>query len=144
MTHTYTSANYSTITRTLILWLLSNLGGTLWLVLDFSYARLDDYSIALMVGLTAALASLAIVPLVVPFFLLMSRLQSNWPRRTMALTGIILFFLLINVLLFDLVPMNSLAELLPFSLPYGVAAVLGVLWLYGPARHIAAPSQRPA
>ncbi|SDX90522.1 hypothetical protein [Hymenobacter psychrophilus] len=142
MTYAYTPSNYSTIIRTLILWLLSNIGGTLWLTLDFAYERLEDYPIALMVGLTAALTSLAIVPLVVPFFVLMSRLQADWPRRTVALTGIILFFLLANQVLLGLIPMNSVAELLPFSLPYGIAAVLGVLWLYGPARHVAAPSQR--
>ncbi len=137
----YTAANYSTITRTFILWLVSNVGGTLWLLLDFAYERLDDYPIALMVGLTAALISLAIIPLVVPFFALMTRLQANWSRRTVALTGIILFFLLANRLLVGLVPLKSLTDLVPFSLPYGIAAVLGALWLYGPARHVATPEQ---
>ncbi|WP_019948561.1 hypothetical protein [Hymenobacter aerophilus] len=141
MPHLYTSANQSTIARTLILWLLSNVGGTLWLTLDFASERLDDYPIALMVGLTAALTSLAIVPLVLPFFVLMGRLRADWPRRTIALTGITLFFLLANQLLLGFIPMKSVAALLPFSLPYGVAAVLGVLWLYGPARHVAAPKQ---
>ncbi|OWP63914.1 hypothetical protein CDA63_06795 [Hymenobacter amundsenii] len=139
MTLPYTTANYSTITRTFVLWLLSNVGGTLWLLLDFAYERLNDYPIALMVGLTAALISLAIVPLVVPFFALMSRLQTDWSRRTVALTGIVLFFLLANHLLLGLIPLESVTDLLPFSLPYGIAAVLGVLWLYGPARHVATP-----
>ncbi len=141
MPASYTTANYSTITRAFILWLLSNVGGTAWLLLDFAYERLDDYPIALMVGLTAALISLAIVPLVVPFFTLMRRLQTNWSRRTVALTGIVLFFLLANQLLVGLIPLESLTDLLPFSLPYGLAAVLGVLWLYGPARHVATPEQ---
>ena len=93
MEMSYSSANSSTITRTLILWLLSNLGGTLWLTLDFASDRLEDYSIALMAGLIAALVSLAIVPLTVPFFTLMNVLRTGWSRRTVALLGVTLFFL---------------------------------------------------
>ncbi|MBT9391723.1 hypothetical protein KLP40_00995 [Hymenobacter sp. NST-14] len=135
----YSSANYSTVTRTLIMWLLSNLGGTLWLLLDFASDRLEDYSIALMVGLTAALASLAIVPLAVPFFTLMNVLRTGWSRRSMALLGVTLFFLLASQLLLAFVPLESLTELLPLSVPYWLAAVLTVLWLYGPARQVGAP-----
>ena len=130
----YSSANYSTITRTLMLWVLSNLGGTLWLTLDFASDRLEDYSIALMAGLLAALVSLAIVPLVLPFFSLMGLLRPGWSRRSVALVGVTLFFLLANQLLLGLVPIKTLAGLLPLSGPYWVASVLTVLWLYGPAR----------
>ncbi|AHJ98848.1 hypothetical protein [Hymenobacter swuensis] len=138
MLHYYAATSQSTITRTLILWLLSNVGGTLWLAFDFASDRLEDYSIALMSGLVAALVSLAMVPLVVPFFTLMSGLRANWSRRTLALSGVTLFFLLANQLLLLLLPINSLWGLLPMSLPYWVAAVLAVLWLYGPARRVVA------
>ena len=138
MLHYYAATSQSTITRTLILWLLSNVGGTLWLAFDFASDRLEDYSIALMSGLVAALVSLAMVPLVVPFFTLMSGLRANWSRRTLALSGVTLFFLLANQLLLLLLPINSLRGLLPMSLPYWVAAVLAVLWLYGPARRVVA------
>ncbi|RSK51431.1 hypothetical protein [Hymenobacter rigui] len=137
MLHHYATTSHSTTIRTLILWLLSNLGGTLWLLLDFASDRLADYSIALMAGLLSALVSLAIVPLVVPFFTLMSGFRANWSRRTMALAGVTLFFLLANQLLLLLIPIDSLGGLLPMSLPYWGAAVLAVLWLYGPARRVA-------
>lgn len=138
MLHYYASTSRSTIARTLVLWLLSNLGGTLWLLLDFASDRLEDYSIALMAGLVGALVSLAIVPLVVPFFTLMSGFRASWSRRTMALAGVTLFFLLANQLLLLLIPIDSLRGLLPMSLPYWGAAVLAVLWLYGPAQRVAA------
>lgn len=126
------TAASSTITRTFILWVLANLGGTLWLVLDFSLDRIDDYPIALMTGLIAALVSLAIVPLVIPFFSLMCRLQVGLSRRSLALGGVTLFFLLANWLLELLLPVGSGASLLSMSLPYWAAAMLTVLWLYSP------------
>lgn len=134
MLHHYATTSHSTTVRTLILWLLSNLGGTLWLAFDFATERLTDYSIALLVGLVAALVSLAVVPLVIPFFTVMSQVKPGWSRRSMALGGVVLFFLLTNQLLVMLSPVDSLRALLPLSLPYGVAAVLAVLWLYGPAQ----------
>jgi hypothetical protein len=132
MVNTYTSVQ-ATLIRTLLLWLLSNLGGTLWLIIDFSHDRLADYSIALMAGLMAAMVSLAIIPLVIPFFALMTRCCSDWPRRTMALLGVGLFFLVANNLLLLLLPIDSLASLLEMSLPYLGSGVLAVLWLYGPS-----------
>ncbi|WP_426492974.1 hypothetical protein [Hymenobacter sp. 102] len=142
MLHHDATTSHSTITRTLILWLLSNLGGTLWLLVDFASDRLEDYSIALMAGLMSALVSLAIVPLVIPFFTLMSGFRTEWSRRTMALAGVTLFFLLANQLLLLLIPVDSLRGLLPMSLPYWVAAVLAVLWLYGPAKRVAVAAGR--
>ena len=134
MLHYYATTSHSTTIRTLILWLLSNLGGTLWLMLDFASDRLEDYSIALMAGVVAALLSLAIVPLVIPFFTFMGQVAGPWSRRSMALAGVLLFFLLTNQLLLLLSPVDSLQALLPMSLPYGVAAVFAVFWLYGPAQ----------
>ncbi|TGE10275.1 hypothetical protein [Hymenobacter fodinae] len=131
MVNSYSSV-HSTLIRTLLLWLLSNLGGTLWLIIDFSLERLTDYTVALLVGLVAAMISLAIIPLVVPFFAVMTR-YSDWPRRTMALIGVGLFFLVANYLLLLLLPVTSLTGLLDLSLPYLGSAILTVLWLYGPA-----------
>ena len=48
--------------RPLTVWLLSNLGGTSWVVLDFCRYSPEDYAIPLVVGLMAALLSLATVP----------------------------------------------------------------------------------
>ncbi|MBX0290889.1 hypothetical protein K3G63_10590 [Hymenobacter sp. HSC-4F20] len=129
-----TTSTYSTITRAFILWALANLGGTLWLLLDFSLDRVDDYPIALMTGLIAALISLAIVPLVIPFFSLMCRLRVGLSRRSLALGGVTLFFLLANWLLEWLLPVGSSASLLSMSLPYWAAAMLTVLWLYSPGQ----------
>ncbi|RSK35453.1 hypothetical protein [Hymenobacter metallilatus] len=137
MLHHYATTSHSTTVRTFILWLLSNAGGTLWLLLDFASARLADYSIALLAGLLAALVSLAVVPLVIPFFTMMSRVKPGWSRRSMALGGVVLFFLLANQLLVLLSPIDSMQAVLPLSLPYGVAAVLAVFWLYGPAQRAA-------
>ncbi|MET4106615.1 hypothetical protein [Hymenobacter sp. UYP22] len=134
MLYHYATTSHSTTVRTLILWLLSNVGGTLWLLLDFAAERLTDYSIALLAGMVAAIVSLAVVPLVIPFFTVMSRVKPGWSRRSMALGGILLLFLLTNQLLVLLSPVDSLRALLPMSLPYGVAAVLTVFWLYGPAQ----------
>ncbi|SNR41962.1 MULTISPECIES: hypothetical protein [Hymenobacter] len=124
----------STLIRTILLWAFSNVGGTLWLLVDFSLDRLNDYPIALLAGLVGAMASLAIIPLVVPFFTIMSRCCSDWPRRTLALLGVVLFFLVANYLLLLLLPIDSLTSLLEMSLPYLGAALLAVLWLYGPAQ----------
>ncbi|SNC75108.1 hypothetical protein SAMN06265337_2708 [Hymenobacter gelipurpurascens] len=132
--HYHYSSVQATLIRTLLLWLFSNVGGTLWLLVDFSLDRLNDYSIALLAGLVAAMASLAIIPLVIPFFALMTRCCSDWPRRTMALLGVGLFFLVANYLLLLLLPIGSLSGLLEMSLPYLGAGLLTVLWLYGPAQ----------
>lgn len=137
MFYSYTSVQ-STLLRTLLLWLFSNVGGTLWLLIDFSLERLNDYSIALMTGLVAAMVSLVIIPLVIPFFTLMTRCCSDWPRRTMALLGVGLFFLTSNYLLLLLLPIGSLGGLLEMSLPYLGAGLLTVLWLYGPAQQTVA------
>ncbi|GGG31824.1 hypothetical protein [Hymenobacter glacieicola] len=128
------TAGHSTITRTFILWALANTGGTLWLLLDFSLDRIDDYPIALMSGLVAALVSLAIVPLVIPFFSAMCRLRVGLSRRSLALVGVTLFFLLANQLLEVLLPIDSMTHLLNMSLPYWAAAMLTVLWLYSPGQ----------
>jgi hypothetical protein len=124
----------STIKRALQLWLFSNVGGTLFLTAQFAADRLTDYPIALLAGLVAALVSLCIVPLVIPFFTLMTRFYSAWTRRSMALAGVTLFYGAANGLLLLLVPFDSLLSLLSLSAPYLAAALLTVGWLYGPAR----------
>ncbi|GAB2769153.1 hypothetical protein HNQ93_000277 [Hymenobacter luteus] len=131
---TLNTSAYSTIARAFILWAFANLGGTLWLLLDFSLERVDDYPVALLTGLVAALVSLCIVPLVIPFFSLMCHLQVGLSRRSLALIGVTLFFLLANKLLELLLPINSVHDLLSMSLPYWAAAMLTVLWLYSPGQ----------
>ncbi|RPD50204.1 hypothetical protein DNI29_05250 [Hymenobacter sediminis] len=128
------TSTYSTTARAFILWIFANLGGTLWLLLDFALDRFDDYPIALMTGLVAALVSLAIVPLVIPFFSLMCKLRVGLSRRSLALVGVTAFFLLANQLLELLLPVNSMRDVLNMSLPYWAAAMLTVLWLYSPSQ----------
>ena len=135
------ASTQSTIFRSLLLWVLSNAGGTLWLLLDFTLERFDDYPVALLTGLVAALVSLAIIPLVIPFFALMCYLRVGLSRRMLALGGVTLFFALANQLLLALLPIgSSWTGLLSLSFPYWIAALLTVLWLYGPARQPGAPT----
>lgn len=131
------AASSSTIRRTLLLWLISNLGGTSWLLLDFAKERLADYSIALFIGLLAALISLFIVPLVIPFFAVMCRCCSGWMRRSMACLGVVLFYVLANLILLLGLPIDSFSSLLGMSVPYLSVALLTVFWLYGPGQHVA-------
>jgi|GEM_PF-3784430 len=132
MIHSY-AYTQSTIKRAFQLWLFSNVGGTLFLTGEFALDRLTDYPIALMTGMVAAMISLCIVPLVIPFFTLMTRFCSGWSRRSMALVGVSLFYVAANQLLLLFVPIDSLSSLLGMSFPYLLAALLTVGWLYGPA-----------
>lgn len=131
----------ATLLRTIQLWLLSNAGGTLWLLGYFAADRLDDYPIALLTGMLAAMVSLAVVPLVIPFFAVMCRFCAGWTRCYVALLGVVLFFLLANELLLLLLPVGSVLSLLELSLHYLGAALLTVGWLYGPARRTSSPPQ---
>ncbi|GAA3954413.1 hypothetical protein [Hymenobacter algoricola] len=134
MTHSYAAIS-STIKRTFQLWFFSNVGGTLFLAAQFALDRLTDYSIALMAGVVAAMISLCVVPLVIPFFTLMGRFYAAWSRRSMALAGVGLFYVAANQLLLLFLPFDSLGSLLGISFPYLAAALLTVMWLYGPALH---------
>lgn len=128
-----TASLQPTVVRTLILWLCSNLGGTVLLGLTFSAERLEDFTIALLAGLVAAVVSLPLVPLAIPFFAVLGRFCPACSRRSVAFLGITLFFLLANQLLLLGLPFLSLGGLLSMSLPYWVAAALAVYWLYSPA-----------
>ncbi|HEX8425200.1 hypothetical protein [Hymenobacter sp.] len=121
-----------TIVRTLLLWLISNIGGTLLLGIGFALRRLDDSTIAIAAGLLAAIVTLPLVPLAVPFFAVLGKICAKWPRRSMALLGVTLFFLLANELLHLLLPFATFWGLLEMSLPYLASGVLTVLWLYSP------------
>ncbi|MDF7813392.1 hypothetical protein [Hymenobacter sp. YC55] len=132
MLKSYSSVQ-STIARTLILWLLSNLGGTLLLGIGFALThRLNDSTIAVAAGLLAAIITLPLVPLAMPFFAVLGKICAAWPRRSMALVGVLLFFLLANEVLHLLLPFATFFGLLEMSFPYLVAGVLTVLWLYSP------------
>ena len=130
MAYTYLSVQ-STLKRTVQLWFFSNLGGTLLLASAFASDRLSDWTIALLAGTVAALVSLCVVPLAVPYFNLMEKLNTSWSRRTMALAGVSLFYATANQLLLLGGPFHSLRGLLSISFPYLAAALLTVLWLYG-------------
>ena len=128
--------------RTLTVWLLSNLGGTIWLVLDFCRYSPEDYAIPLVVGLMAALLTLATVPLAIPLFAMAQRQCINWRCRLVALAAVLLVFALGNFVLLHLLPIGPAGSLLRFSWPYLGTALVAALWVYRPRpvrQHQAAP-----
>jgi hypothetical protein len=127
-----TSLISSTVYRALILWFMSNLGGTLLLGAILASGRLEDASIALLAGMLAIIVTAPLVPLAVPFLALLSRLQPNWSRRSIAALGVTLFFVLAHQLLVLLLPFLSSVSLLEMTAPYLVAAWATVFWLYSP------------
>jgi hypothetical protein len=128
----FTSLISSTVLRALILWFMSNVGGTLLLGAILAVGRLEDSAIALMAGLLAVIITLPLVPLAVPFLALLSRLQPTWSRRSIATLGVTLFFLVAHQLLVLLLPFLSSLSLLEMTAPYLVAAWATVFWLYSP------------
>ena len=128
--------------RTLTVWLLSNLGGTAWLVLDFCRYSPDDFAIPLVVGMMAALLSLATVPLAIPIFAMAQQQCTNWRCRLLALAAVLLVFALGNFALLHLLPIGPASSLLHFSWPYLGTALAAALWLYRPRparQRLAAP-----
>ena len=126
------TAHATATSRTLTTWLLSNLGGTLWLVIDFCRDSPTDIGIPLIIGLMAALISLSTVPFAIPFFALGQRLCTGWHCRLMALMGVVAVFSLGNFLLLNFLPIGPASSLLSLSRPYLGAAMLAVIWLYRP------------
>ena len=127
------SATHTTATaRTLHIWLLSNLGGTAWLVFDFCRDSLADVAVPLVIGLMAALFSLVTVPVAIPFFALVQRMCAGWRCRLTALAGVLLVFALGNFVLLKLLPIGPASSLLSLSRPYLGAALAATLWLYRP------------
>lgn len=125
------TSTQSTITRTLLLWLISNLGGTLLLGASFALThQLTDSTIAVAAGLLAAVITIPLVPLALPFFALLARFCPAYSRRSVALLGVTLFFLAANELLHLLLPFATFWGLLEMSAPYLAAALLTVVWLY--------------
>jgi len=118
--------------RTLTVWLLSNLGGTAWLVLDFCRYSPEDFAIPLVVGLMAALLSLATVPLAIPFFAMAQQQCITWRCRLLALAAVLLVFALGNFALLNLLPIGPASSLLRFSWPYLGTALVAALWVYRP------------
>lgn len=116
--------------RTLRIWFLTNLGGTGWLVLDFCRESPSDVAVPLIIGLMAAVFSLAAVPLAIPFFALAQRLCTGWYCRLVALAVVALGFAAANYLLMNLLPLGPVSSLLKISQPYLGAALLAVAWLY--------------
>ncbi|MCI1186574.1 hypothetical protein MON38_04030 [Hymenobacter sp. DH14] len=130
-------AHLTATRRTLTVWLLSNLGGTAWLVLDFCRYSPEDFAIPLVVGLMAALLSLATVPLAIPFFAMAQQQCITWRCRLLALAAVLLVFALGNFALLHLLPIGPASSLLRFSWPYLGTALAAALWVYRPQ-----PAQR--
>lgn len=124
------------VQRGFTLWLLSNLGGTLLSGAVFSLDRAEDFTIGLLSGLLAAVVSLPIVPLCIPYLAVVGRLCSCWSRRTAALVGVVLFYSAVNLLFLHFLPIITLDSLLSMSLPYLVAALGAVLYLCEPAAEV--------
>ncbi|MET4074884.1 hypothetical protein [Hymenobacter sp. UYCo722] len=124
--------------RTLIVWLFSNLGGTAWLLVDFCRYSPEDFVIPLVVGLMAAVLSLATVPLAIPVFALAQRQCTNWRCRLLALAAVLLVFALGNFALLHLLPIGPAGSLLRFSWPYLGTALVAALWVFRPR-----PVRRP-
>lgn len=118
--------------RSLYIWLLSNLGGTGWLVLDFGFDQPTDVPIPLVIGLMTALISLAFVPLGIPLLALAQRACTGWRCRLIALAGVVAVFVLAHFILLQLLPIGPIESLLTVSKPYLVAALLATMWLYRP------------
>lgn len=127
-----TSYSPSALTRTFTVWLLSNLGGTGLLALDFSLENSGDLTVPMLVGLMAALISLAYVPLAWPFFALAQRTCAGWRCQLLGVAGVVAVFALANCLLLTWLQFGSFSNLLAFSRPYLGAALLAVAWLYRP------------
>ena len=122
----------SALARTLYVWLFSNVGGTALLALDFGLEHPEDLGVPLLIGLMAALISLAYVPLALPFFALAQRAGAGWKCRLLAVAGVTAVFGLANYLLLQWLPVGTLGSLLNISQPYLGAALLTVAWLYFP------------
>ena len=127
-----TTSQATATARTLRIWLLTNIGGTGWLVLDFCRDSPTDIPVPLIIGLMAALLSLAAVPLAIPFFALAQRHCAGWKCRLTALAVVLLGYSAGNYLLMNLLPIGPVSSLLSVSQPYLIAAVLSVIWLYRP------------
>ena len=145
LTATISATQTTATARTLQIWLLSNLGGTAWLVFDFCRDSLADVAVPLIIGLMAALLSLATVPVAIPFFALVQRMCAGWRCRLTALAGVLLVFALGNFLLLKLLPIGPASSLLSLSRPYLGAALAATLWLYRPRPMLhSAPAPAPA
>jgi hypothetical protein len=118
--------------RTLLVWLFSNLGGTAWLVMDFCRYSPGDFAIPLVVGLMAALLSLATVPLAIPIFAMAQRQCTSWRCRLLVLAAVLLVFALGNATLLHVLPIGPASSLLRFSGPYLGTALGAALWVYRP------------
>jgi hypothetical protein len=127
-----TSPQPTATARTFHIWLLTNLGGTVWLVLDFCRDSPADIVVPLIIGLMAAALSLAAVPLAIPFFAVAQSYCTGWRCRLTALAVVLLGYTASNYLLMSLLPIGPLSSLLSISQPYLAAAVLAVMWVYRP------------
>ena len=125
-------ATVTATVRTLYIWLLTNIGGTGWLVMDFCRDSVSDVAVPLIIGLVAALVSLAAVPFAIPLFVMAERFFTGWRCRIIALIVVVIGFSVGNYLLLNFLPIGPYTSLLSMSQPYLVATVQAVMWLYRP------------
>jgi hypothetical protein len=116
--------------QTLTLWFVSNLGGTLLLTLKFFLDRPNDAVIGLVSGLIAALLSLAIVPIWVPFFALINCVDCRRTQFLVMMLGSVLFYFLANTLLLYLMPLSTLDGVIDMTFPYLLSALITITYMY--------------
>ncbi|OUJ75447.1 hypothetical protein [Hymenobacter crusticola] len=120
----------NSLKQTLLLWVLSNLGGTLILAIKFSLGRLDDALIALVSGGIAALLSLFVLPLWVPFFSAINCVECRRVQYLVMLSGSVLFYFIANILLLYCFPLGSLDGVMELTFPYLLSAFVTITYLY--------------
>ena len=116
--------------HTLTLWLISNLGGTLILAIKFSLDRLDDAIIALVSGAVAAVLSLFILPLWIPFFSMLNCVECRRVQYLVMLSGSVLFYFLANILLLCFFPLGTLDGVMELTFPYLLSAIVTITYIY--------------
>ncbi|WP_324676171.1 hypothetical protein [Hymenobacter sp. GOD-10R] len=116
--------------HTLSLWVLSNLGGTLILAIKFSLGRLDDVIIALVSGCVAAVLSLFVLPLWIPFFSAINCVECRRVQYLVMLSGSVLFYFMANILLLCFFPLGTLDGVMELTFPYLLSAIVTITYLY--------------
>ncbi|UOR05605.1 hypothetical protein MUN82_00550 [Hymenobacter aerilatus] len=129
----FTSLTNYSLRKALSLWLLSNLGGTILLTIDFALDRPADFSIGLFSGLLAALVSLLVLPFCVPLFRLLGQLSTCSARRTIGTVAVLGCYAVTNFFVLHHLPVVDLRSLVTMSLPYLAAALAAVYFLCEPA-----------
>ncbi|GGE95592.1 hypothetical protein [Hymenobacter cavernae] len=124
------AATRATLVQTLIIWLVSNLGGTFFLALLFGLDHPTDVAIALIGGMLAALLSLFLIPLWVPFFALINCVECRRTQFLAMLLGSVTFYFIANLLLLYLLPLGTLDGVMEMTFPYLLSAFIAITYMY--------------